>query len=100
MFETLSDRLGSILNGLTGRGALSEADVSAALREVGYQGWGTAGGSSHSWAGYLAGKVLSKLGRRVTRLPGGEWVHGRLQAALSLASLKDATRRLDRHLQV
>ncbi len=34
MFETLSDRLGSILNGLTGRGALSEADVSAALREV------------------------------------------------------------------
>jgi signal recognition particle subunit SRP54 len=34
MFETLQDRLGSILNGLTGRGALSEADVSAALREV------------------------------------------------------------------
>ena len=34
MFESLSDRLGSILNGLTGRGALSEADVSAALREV------------------------------------------------------------------
>ena len=34
MFETLQDRLGAILNGLTGRGALSEADVSAALREV------------------------------------------------------------------
>lgn len=34
MFESLQDRLGSILNGLTGRGALSEADVSAALREV------------------------------------------------------------------
>ena len=34
MFENLQDRLGSILNGLTGRGALSEADVSAALREV------------------------------------------------------------------
>jgi signal recognition particle subunit SRP54 len=34
MFETLQERLGSILNGLTGRGALSEADVSAALREV------------------------------------------------------------------
>ena len=34
MFETLQDRLGSILNGLTGRGALSEADVAAALREV------------------------------------------------------------------
>ncbi|WP_127143727.1 signal recognition particle protein [Pelagibacterium montanilacus] len=34
MFESLSDRLGSIFSGLTGRGALSEADVSAALREV------------------------------------------------------------------
>src|SRR5215475_14375862 len=34
MFESLQERLGSILNGLTGRGALSEADVSAALREV------------------------------------------------------------------
>ena len=29
MFETLQERLGSILNSLTGRGALSEADVSA-----------------------------------------------------------------------
>jgi len=34
MFENLQERLGAILNGLTGRGALSEADVSAALREV------------------------------------------------------------------
>ncbi|MFZ1774531.1 MAG: signal recognition particle protein [Rhizobiaceae bacterium] len=34
MFESLQDRLGSILNNLTGRGALSEADVTAALREV------------------------------------------------------------------
>src|SRR5690606_789471 len=34
MFENLQERLGSILNGLTGRGALSEADVAAALREV------------------------------------------------------------------
>ena len=34
MFETLQDRLGGILNNLTGRGALSEKDVSAALREV------------------------------------------------------------------
>ena len=34
MLESLQERLGSILNGLTGRGALSEADVSAALREV------------------------------------------------------------------
>jgi len=34
MFETLQERLGAILNNLTGRGALSEADVSAALREV------------------------------------------------------------------
>ncbi|MBA3039832.1 MAG: signal recognition particle protein [Alphaproteobacteria bacterium] len=34
MFDNLQDRLGSILNGLTGRGALSDADVSAALREV------------------------------------------------------------------
>ena len=34
MFESLQERLGSILNGLTGRGSLSEADVSAALREI------------------------------------------------------------------
>ncbi|MCR4268694.1 signal recognition particle protein [Nitratireductor sp. ZSWI3] len=34
MFESLQERLGSILNGLTGRGSLSEADVAAALREV------------------------------------------------------------------
>ncbi|MBO1041957.1 signal recognition particle protein [Brucella pituitosa] len=34
MFESLQERLGSILNGLTGRGALSESDVAAALREV------------------------------------------------------------------
>ncbi|MBC7280891.1 signal recognition particle protein [Hoeflea sp.] len=34
MFETLQDRLGSILNNLTGRGALSEKDVSEAMREV------------------------------------------------------------------
>jgi signal recognition particle subunit SRP54 len=34
MFESLQERLGSILNGLTGRGALSEADVAQALREV------------------------------------------------------------------
>lgn len=34
MFESLSDRLGKIFSGLTGRGALSQADVEAALREV------------------------------------------------------------------
>jgi signal recognition particle subunit SRP54 len=34
MFESLQDRLGSILSNLTGRGALSDKDVSAALREV------------------------------------------------------------------
>ncbi|GGD41884.1 signal recognition particle protein [Aureimonas glaciei] len=34
MFDSLQNRLGSILNGLTGRGALSADDVSAALREV------------------------------------------------------------------
>ncbi|MDE0923571.1 signal recognition particle protein [Aurantimonas coralicida] len=34
MFDSLQDRLGSILNGLTGRGALSDKDVAAALREV------------------------------------------------------------------
>jgi len=34
MFDTLSDRLGGIFDGLTGRGALSEKDVSAALREI------------------------------------------------------------------
>ena len=34
MFETLSDRLGGVLDKLTKRGALSEADVSAAMREV------------------------------------------------------------------
>jgi signal recognition particle subunit SRP54 len=34
MFESLSDKLGGILDRLTKRGALSEADVDAALREV------------------------------------------------------------------
>ena len=34
MFETLSDRLSGIFDKLTRRGALSEADVSEAMREV------------------------------------------------------------------
>jgi signal recognition particle subunit SRP54 len=34
MFETLSDRLGGVFDKLRGRGALNEADVRAALREV------------------------------------------------------------------
>ena len=34
MFDSLSDRLGAILDRLTRRGALSEADVDAAMREV------------------------------------------------------------------
>ena len=34
MFETLSDRLGAILDKLTRKGALSEADVNEAMREV------------------------------------------------------------------
>ena len=34
MFETLSERLGGVFDKLRGRGALSEADVRAALREV------------------------------------------------------------------
>ena len=34
MFETLSDRLGSVFDRLRGRGALSESDVRAAMREV------------------------------------------------------------------
>jgi signal recognition particle subunit SRP54 len=34
MFETLSDRLGGILDKLTKRGALSEGDVTEAMREV------------------------------------------------------------------
>jgi signal recognition particle subunit SRP54 len=34
MFDTLSERLGNILDRLTRRGALTEADVDAALREV------------------------------------------------------------------
>ncbi|QHQ35746.1 signal recognition particle protein [Algicella marina] len=34
MFETLSERLGGVLDKLTRQGALSEADVSTALREV------------------------------------------------------------------
>ncbi|RYE86828.1 MAG: signal recognition particle protein, partial [Hyphomicrobiales bacterium] len=34
MFESLSDRLGKIFDGIRGRGALSEADTDAALREV------------------------------------------------------------------
>ncbi len=34
MFEALTERLGGVFDKLTGRGALSEADVEAALREV------------------------------------------------------------------
>src|SRR3954453_20106953 len=34
MFDSLSERVGGILDRLSGRGALSEADVDAALREV------------------------------------------------------------------
>jgi len=34
LFDSLSDRLGAIFEGLRGRGALEEKDVSAALREV------------------------------------------------------------------
>jgi signal recognition particle subunit SRP54 len=34
MFEALSERLGGVFDRLTGRGALSESDVDAALREV------------------------------------------------------------------
>src|SRR3954453_23847039 len=34
MFDTLSDRLGSVFDRLRGRGALSEAAVRAAMREV------------------------------------------------------------------
>ena len=34
MFDTLSEKLGGILDRLTRRGALTEADVDAALREV------------------------------------------------------------------
>jgi signal recognition particle subunit SRP54 len=34
LFDTLSEKLGGILDRLTGRGSLSEADVDAAMREV------------------------------------------------------------------
>ncbi|MEL6289498.1 MAG: signal recognition particle receptor subunit alpha, partial [Pseudomonadota bacterium] len=34
MFDTLSDRLSGVLDKLTKRGALSEKDVAAAMREV------------------------------------------------------------------
>ena len=34
MFETLSERLGAILDKLTRKGALTEADVGEAMREV------------------------------------------------------------------
>src|SRR3954463_393583 len=34
MFDTLSDRLGSVFDRLRGRGALTEADVRTAMREV------------------------------------------------------------------
>ncbi|MBN9335353.1 signal recognition particle receptor subunit alpha, partial [Devosia sp.] len=34
MFESLSDRLGKIFDGLRGRGALNAADVDAAMREI------------------------------------------------------------------
>ncbi|MES1201713.1 MAG: signal recognition particle receptor subunit alpha, partial [Pseudomonadota bacterium] len=34
MFEALTERLTGVFDRLTGRGALSEADVEAAMREV------------------------------------------------------------------
>jgi signal recognition particle subunit SRP54 len=34
MFDALTDRLGKVFEGLTGRGALSEKDVNEALREI------------------------------------------------------------------
>ena len=34
MFDSLSDRLGKIFEGLRGRGALNAADVDVALREI------------------------------------------------------------------
>ena len=34
MFEALGDRLGTVFDGLAGRGAISEADVSKAMREI------------------------------------------------------------------
>lgn len=34
MFDALTDRLGKVFDGLTGRGALSEKDVNEALREI------------------------------------------------------------------
>jgi len=34
MFDALSERLGGIFDNLTGRGALSDKDVSEALREI------------------------------------------------------------------
>ncbi|MDD9329957.1 MAG: signal recognition particle receptor subunit alpha, partial [Bartonella sp.] len=34
MFETLQERLGSILSNLTGRGVLSDKDITTALREI------------------------------------------------------------------
>ncbi|MFX6865409.1 signal recognition particle receptor subunit alpha, partial [Acinetobacter baumannii] len=34
LFDNLSEKLGGILDRLTGRGALSEKDVDAAMREV------------------------------------------------------------------
>ena len=34
MFEALSDRLGTVFDRLKGRGALSESDITAAMREV------------------------------------------------------------------
>jgi signal recognition particle subunit SRP54 len=34
LFEALTERIGGVFDKLTGRGALSEAEVDAALREV------------------------------------------------------------------
>ncbi|MDP9128748.1 MAG: signal recognition particle receptor subunit alpha, partial [Pseudomonadota bacterium] len=34
MFDSLSDKLNGVFSRLTGRGALSEADVADAMREV------------------------------------------------------------------
>src|ERR1700676_2036056 len=47
MFDSLSERLSAVLDRLTRRGALSEADVGEALREV-RRGLAGAGGGAHA----------------------------------------------------